>query len=47
MFKIFYNIWRNSEKVSSKSEQHVMKMMKICKILPKNAKTFDENVLKY
>ena len=38
---------RNSEKISSTSEQYSMKMIKICKTLPKNARKFDEILLRY
>ena len=41
---------RNSDKFSSKAEQNHRKEFKktsVCTILPKNAKKFDENFLKY
>ena len=49
MFNIFYifNIWGNSDNFSSKSEQNSMKIIKSCKMLPKNPKKFDEMLLKY
>ena len=49
MFNIFYKYlaWRNSDKFSSKSEQNSMKMIKFCKIMPKNAKKIDDIFLKY
>ena len=47
-FQHFLKYWRNSDKISSKSEQKSMNIIKICKIiLPKNENKFDEKTLKY